>query len=156
MRSLILVSSLIFGLNVHAQEIGQPKDLIQALLDHSAGQLAQPDMEAADVRTLVARNVGPTLKTHSSNVADCARGLTHLRLKVTKADLEVKNGGAKFSDGSDKTGNLNTTFDAGYTSPWVSVNMLGIGNRCVKSVFVVARAADGRSTSRAVVEGRFK
>lgn len=148
---LILTGCLFIGFNVAAETADQTELYLEHMLSFEG-----ENYEIMGTKTLTSREVGPDLATYQARVENCAEGLTHVRIIVSKAGLKVKGGGAIFSDGSRKNVGLTRSFSSGYTSPWISTSYLGANGRCVTSVFVNAHSTEAGKSSHVVVEGQYR
>jgi hypothetical protein len=149
----LFVTAIAFSFGAHAQTEDQTEQYLNSIFN-GVGRL-EDGFNASTAKTLLVRNVGPTLKVYSTRVAKCAEALLAVRVKVSRAALTVKGGGAVFSDGSKKTVDFSQTFDVGYVSPWIDIDLLGGGGKCVTKVFVMAQSAEAGKASRVEVQGKY-
>lgn len=145
----LFVFAAIFTVHAHAD------DFWNSIFAADADQAALEFTDAATTRTLMVKTVGPDQKRYSARVSNCARDISDIRIKVARAGLTVDSGGAIFSDGSSRTAKLKQSFEAGYVSPWISLETLGVGSLCVTKVFVDAKGNDPNRHSRVEVQARY-
>ncbi|HMN68098.1 MAG TPA: hypothetical protein PKC28_06115 [Bdellovibrionales bacterium] len=150
------VAALVVSFQVGAHEIDSTEAYLNMVLAPENEFVVFEEVDVAGIRTLISRNVSTRIRRYSASVADCAQGLTHLRLIVSRAGLHVDGGGATFSDGSTKDVSFSQSFREGYTSPWISSSYFGTGGKCVRSVYVNARSTHATESSHVVVQGKFE
>lgn len=150
MKFLVATCLSLFAFNVYA--FNQDDALLRSALN---GNVVSDVRPMAVVRTLASVAVGAKLKRFSSRVKNCGADLTHIKLVVQDSPLYVGDAGVVFSDGTVKTYSLAQTFNAGYESPWVDLNLFRSDSRCVASVYVEARAGNAAVKSHVQVLGSF-
>lgn len=141
-----LVAIALFTMGAHAQDLGSIINSANIL--HGA-------FDPLSTRTILVKTVGPTMKTYSARVPNCAKSITHVRVKVSRADLTIDGGGAIFSDGTSKTAQIQQTFNAGYVSPWIALSFLVEPGKCPMKVFVNAQSAETGLNSQVEVQARY-